>query len=68
MRRCCPAKFPPPFKINGVKVRFSLQLLLQRIGKGNKLKRGAFMLRYAKGKPLAPEVGGFISRLPPSVP
>jgi hypothetical protein len=56
-----PGKVFPPFKINGVKVRFSPHLLLQRMGKGNKLKRGAFMLRYKKGKALASEVGGYQS-------
>lgn len=56
-----PGKVFPAFKINTVRVRFSPHLLLQRIGKGNKLKRGAFMLRYAKGKPLPPEVGGYQS-------
>jgi hypothetical protein len=56
-----PGKVFPPFKINGVKVRFSPHLLLRRIDKSNKQRRGAFMLRYAKGKPLPPTVGGFQS-------
>jgi hypothetical protein len=42
-----------------VKVRFSPHLLLSRVDKTNKQRRGAFMLRYAKGKPLAPTVGSF---------
>lgn len=56
-----PGKVFPPIKISGVKVRFSPHLLLRRIDKSNKQRRGAFMLRYAKGKPLAPTVGGFQS-------
>jgi hypothetical protein len=57
-----PGKVFAPFKINGVKVRFSPQLLLRRLDKKtNKQRRGAFMLRYAKGKVLAPSVGGFQS-------
>jgi hypothetical protein len=57
-----PGKIFPLFKINGVKIRFSPNLLLRRIEKKtNKQKRGAFMLRYAKGKALSPEVGGFQS-------
>lgn len=56
-----PGKVFPPFKINGVKVRFSPHLLLRRMDKSNKQRRGAFMLRYAKGKALAPAVGGFQS-------
>jgi hypothetical protein len=56
-----PGKAFSPFKINGVKVRFSPHLLLRRIDRSNKQRRGAFMLRYAKGKPLAPAVGGFQS-------
>lgn len=49
------------FEIHGVKVRFSPNLILRRLTKTNKLRRGALMLRYAKGKPLAPAVGGFQS-------
>lgn len=56
-----PGKVFPPFKINGVKVRFSPHLLLRRIDKSNKQRRGAFMLRYAKGKALPPAVGGYQS-------
>lgn len=52
----------PLFKINGVKIRFSPNLLLRRIDKKtNKQKRGAFMLRYSKGKALSPEVGDYQS-------
>ena len=56
-----PGSVFPPFKINSVRVRFSPHLLLRRIDKSNKQRRGAFMLRYAKGKALAPMVGGFQS-------
>lgn len=56
-----PGKVYPPFKISGVKVRFSPNLLLRRIDRSNKQRRGAFMLRYAKGKALASVVGGYQS-------
>lgn len=56
-----PGKVFPPFKINGVRVRFSPHLLLRRLDKTNKQRRGAFMLRYAKGKELPPQVGGYQS-------
>ena len=57
-----PGKAFAPFKINGVKIRFSPHLLLRRFDKKtNKERRGAFMLRYAKGKNLPPAVGGFQS-------
>ena len=56
-----PGKVFPPFKINGVRVRFSPHLLLRRVDKTNKQRRGAFMLRYAKGKALPATVGGFQS-------
>jgi hypothetical protein len=52
-----PGKVFPPFKVNGVKLRFSPQLLLSRTDKTNKQRRGAFMLRYSKGKALPPAVG-----------
>ena len=57
-----PGKVFPPFKINGVKVRLSPHLLLRRLDKKtNKQRRGAFMLRYAKGKALLPAVGEYQS-------
>lgn len=57
-----PGKVFPAFKVNGVKVRLSPNLLLRRLDKKtNKEKRGAFMLRYAKGKALSSDVGGFQS-------
>lgn len=51
----------PVIKIHKVKVTFSPNLLLRRLTKTNKLKRGALMLRYAKGKPLDVVVGAFQS-------
>jgi hypothetical protein len=51
-----PGRVFPPFKINGVRLRFSPHLLLSRKEKTNKQRRGAFMLRYAKGKGLPPSV------------
>jgi hypothetical protein len=51
----------PAIEIHGVKIRFSPNLLLRRLTKTNKLRRGALMLRYAKGKPLSAAVGSFQS-------
>lgn len=56
-----PGKAFPVVKIQGVKVRFSPHLILRRVDKSNKQRTGAFMLRYAKGKDLDPEVGGYQS-------
>ncbi len=56
-----PGNSFPPLKVNGVKVKFSPHLLLARKDKTNKQRNGAFMLRYAKGQPLNPEVGGYQS-------
>jgi hypothetical protein len=56
-----PGKVFPAFKISGVKIRFTPHLLLTRIDKTNKQRRGAFMLRYAKGKALPPNVGEYQS-------
>lgn len=56
-----PGKVFPALKVHGVKVRFSPHLLLRRIDKTNKQRSGAFMLRYAKGKALNPDVGGYQS-------
>ena len=39
--------------INGVKVTTELHLRLRRLTKTNKIRSGAAMLRYAKGKPLS---------------
>ena len=53
-------QWQPP-KINGVKLRFSPHLLLDRIGKKNQTQRGALMFRYAKNNPLNPEVAAYQS-------
>lgn len=45
-----------PLMIGGVSVSFYPQLLLQRVSKTNVIKRGALMLRYAKGKSLPADV------------
>jgi hypothetical protein len=58
-----PGKVFPIIPINGVKVRFSPNMLFRRLTKTNKLRTGALMLRYAKGKALAPAVGDFQSAL-----
>jgi hypothetical protein len=50
------------FNIQGTKVTFAPNPMLRRlIKKSNKLLRGALMLRYAKGVPLSPIVGGYQS-------
>lgn len=46
---------------NGVEVKFTPELTLQRTTKSNKVRRGAMMLRYAKGKALSPQIGCFQS-------
>jgi hypothetical protein len=47
--------------LHGVKVTFTPQLMLRRVTKTNKVKSGALMLRYAKGKPLNPDVAEYQS-------
>jgi hypothetical protein len=54
-----PTKAFSPLMLNGVRVTFRPQFLLRRTTKTNKVKSGALMLRYAKGKPLAAEVAIF---------
>lgn len=44
----------PALIINGVAVKPQIQLRLQRLARGNKVRAGAATLRYAKGKALAP--------------
>jgi hypothetical protein len=44
-------------QINGVKISMRANLVLRRTTKTNKLKVGAMMFRYSKGKPLPPLVG-----------
>jgi hypothetical protein len=56
-----PGKVFPVIPVNGVNIRFSPDLLLRRTTKTNKLKRGAVMLRYAKGKSLGPTTAGWQS-------
>jgi len=53
-------KFEHP-AINGVTVKFSPHIVLDRITKTNKTKRGALMFRYSKGKPLNKSVAKFQS-------
>ncbi len=60
-------------KIKGVKVTLDLQFRLRRLTKTNKVRVGGGMLRYAKGKPLAPTVAewqsaflfGYLNSSPP---
>lgn len=56
-----PGKTFPPFNLNGVKIRFTTRLMFRRLTKTNKLRRGGMMLRYAKGKKLHPDIGGYQS-------
>lgn len=57
-----PGKLFPDYDIRGTKVRFAPNLILRRlIKKTNRLLRGGIMFRYAKGKPLSPEVGSYQS-------
>lgn len=46
---------------NGVEVKFTPELTLQRTTKSNNVRRGGIMLRYAKGKALAPKIGSYQS-------
>jgi len=56
---------PPNFKLglNGVEVNPDIRLSLQRTNKNNRLRTGLLTIRYAKGKPLAEEVGLWHSSL-----
>jgi hypothetical protein len=56
-----PGKIFPVLKINGVKLAFTPNLVFRRLTKTNKVRCGALMLRYAKGKPLDPEIGAYQS-------
>ena len=51
-------KFAAAF-INGTKVNFSPDLLVMRTTRTNAIRIGAISFRYAKGKPLNPEVAAF---------
>lgn len=48
-----PGKTYPLAKVHGLKVLFGTNASLRRIGRNNKVRVGAMMFRYAKGKPLA---------------
>lgn len=59
-----PGKVFPAVGVNGVKVRFSPNLLFRRVmPKTNKIKIGSLMLRYAKGKALGVPTGEYQSAL-----
>ncbi|PVM83349.1 hypothetical protein DDF62_25230 [Caulobacter radicis] len=51
----------PDHSINGVRVTFQPDAMLQRITKTNKVRTGAVMLRYAKGKALNAKVASYQS-------
>lgn len=50
-----------PLELNGVRITVDIQFRLRRITRTNKVRVGAGMLRYAKGKALSPEVGAWQS-------
>src|SRR5690606_15791191 len=50
-------------EIEGVNVSADIQFRLRRLTKNNKVKIGAAMFRYAKGKALKPEIAGWQSAL-----
>lgn len=59
-----PGKVFPAVPVNGVKVRFSPNLLFRRVTpKTNKVRVGSLMLRYAKGKALGAPTGEYQSAL-----
>lgn len=47
--------------IHGVRVTIGFHFRLRRVSKNNKLREGAGMLRYAKGKRLSPETAAYQS-------
>lgn len=53
----------PPLDIEGVRVRIDLRFRVRRLTKTNKVRLGGAMLRYAKGKPLSPEVAAWQSSI-----
>ena len=53
----------PAIPVQGVGVRLSPNLLLRRLTRTNKLKVGALMLRYAKGKALPAVTGEYQAAL-----
>jgi hypothetical protein len=57
-------KASQPFKaqpVNGVRITFEPNLLLERVDVKNRVRRGAMMLRYKKGARLPDEVAAFQS-------
>ena len=56
-----PAGKPSHITLNGVKITVGLHWRLRRTTKTNKVKEGAAMLRYAKGKALAIEAAAYQS-------
>lgn len=56
-----PGKKLPAQVVNGVKVTFSPDLILRRTTRTNKIKTGAVLFRYAKGKALPTEVAAYQS-------
>lgn len=56
-----PPGRPIVLDLHGVSVKPQLQFRLRRLARGNKLKTGGGMLRYAKGKPLSEDVAGWQS-------
>lgn len=58
-----PPKQYAPMVIHGVKVPFSPAVVFRRLTSTNKVKMGALMLRYAKGRSLKPEVASFQSAI-----
>lgn len=48
---------PSAINLNGVKVTAEIHFYIRRRTRTNKIRIGAAMLRYAKGKPLPPEIG-----------
>ncbi len=50
-----------PLSLSGVRVTSEIHCRFRRLTKSNKVKTGGATLRYAKGKPLNPEVGAWQS-------
>jgi len=51
----------PKIEIGGVKVSADIQFRLRRVTRTNKVKLGAAVFRYAKGKPLKPDIANWQS-------
>lgn len=52
---------PIVLDLHGVSIKPQLQFRLRRLARGNKLRTGGGMLRYAKGKALSPETANWQS-------